>query len=364
MTPSRAPLMEPRSPASATRPQTAWSLNQRFAERKLPLACPTVRSPAAWRTWRTRLRRALRDTLTLNAFGSVPIPTMTVLKTERDHGVTRLHIAYQTRPLEWVTAYLLIPDADRPLMIDGVAHQATKRRPAVICAHGHFPGGKASVALDSHAHGVAYGAALARLGCVVLAPDNAGMGERDVADKKRTLRGDNGGNGCFLAWSRFNHLGLDLTGARIFDLMAGLSLLAARADVDATRIGAAGLSGGCWLSQVLAAVDDRIAATVLSGYFSTFAQTAWHGHCVCHHPFGIGAYCEMPDIAALIAPRPLFIESGSTDVQYPHEPAYTATHAAYALCGAADRIDLHRYRGGHLFHGGRSLPWLMRQLGK
>jgi len=82
-------------------------------------------------------------------------------------------------------------------------------------------------------------------------------------------------------------MGLGLTGLRIFDLMAGVNLLAQLSEVDARRTGCAGLSGGCWLSQVLAALDRRIRAVILSGFFSTFVQTTWHGHCVCHHPFGI-----------------------------------------------------------------------------
>ena len=83
-------------------------------------------------------------------------------------------------------------------------------------------------------------------------------------------------------------MGLDLTGLRVFDLMAALNLLAARPDVDSRRIGCAGLSGGCWLSQVLTALDGRVRAVVLSGFFTTFVQTVWHSHCICHHPFGIG----------------------------------------------------------------------------
>ena len=94
--------------------------------------------------------------------------------------------------------------------------------------------------------------------------------------------------GCWWVWTRLNQMGLDLTGLRVFDLMAGISLLASRDDVDSRRIGAAGLSGGCWLSQVLSALDLRVKAVVLSGFFTTFVQTVWHGHCVCHHPLRSG----------------------------------------------------------------------------
>nr|MBA3847039.1 hypothetical protein [Planctomycetota bacterium] len=301
--------------------------------------------------WRVSLRRALRRILGLAAFGAVPLPRPVLLESTRHDGYRRDRIAYQTLPGNWVSAYLLVPDAAA----------GAGRRPAVLCAHGHFPGGKRGVIDPRHACGVAYGHEFARRGCVVLAPDNAGMGERDVEPAERTLA-DDGISGCFLAWARLNHVGLDLTGLRVFDLMAGVSLLAARADVAARAIGVAGLSGGCWLSQLLAALDRRIAGAVLSGFFTTFAQTVWHGHCVCHHPRGIGAIAELPDIAALIAPRPLFIESGRRDANYPLEPAYGRVARAYRSCGAPDRLGLDRYDGGHIFRGIAAIPWLVERL--
>jgi hypothetical protein len=114
----------------------------------------------------------------------------------------------------------------------------------------------------------------------------------------------------------------------------------------------------------MTALDDRIKAVILSGYFSTFKQTAWVGHCVCHHPKGIGKLCEMYDIAALIAPRPLFIESGIQDVNYPVEPAFSLTRKAYRLLGAESNIKLDRYKGGHMFYGKNSIPWLVQRLSK
>ena len=207
------------------------------------------------------------------------------------------------------------------------------------------------------APGLAYGHALARQGCVVLAPDNAGMGERNG----HTPLFDQPG-GCMLAWARLNHFGLDLTGLRVFDLMAGIHLLCDRPEVDARRLDCAGLSGGCWLAQVVTALDRRIRAVILSGFFTTFAQTVWHGHCICHHPHGIGAICDMPDISALIAPRPQLVESGIDDTNYPHQPAFSLTQRAYEFLGAADRLGLDRYAGGHLFRGEESIPWLVNHL--
>jgi dienelactone hydrolase len=347
-------LVEVSHPPGPRRPATATYLNYRYADYERPFSYPRTRSAEEWRVWRSRLRRALRRTLRLNRLGRVPIPRSVVLEVAKEDGFERRKIAYETLHDNWVTAYLLIPDRAVPIG----ASDPSDPRPAVICPHGHVPGGKESVVAAGHQFGAAYGRALVERGVVVLAPDNAGMGERDVSAEP----GRGPLEGCYLAWARLNHMGLDLTGLRIFDLMAGLNLLAARDDVDPARLGAAGLSGGCWLSQILAALDSRIAAVVLSGFFTTFGQSVWHGHCVCVHPFGIGALCDMTDISALIAPRPQFVESGDQDLAVPAHPAAAAVRHAYALQGATDRFRFHEYHGGHEFDGTESLPWLVDAL--
>lgn len=325
-------------------PATAVYLNDRFGSFDRRLAFPRLFDPKTWVSWRRRLTLALRTTLRLRELGPVPLPEARVLTSARCAGYSRQKVCYETLTGNWVSAYLLIPDREGPL-------------PAAICPHGHVPGAKENVVGLTNPVGVAYGHELASRGVVVLAPDNAGMGERDVPEVAQRRS-----SGCFLAWARLNQMGLDLTGLRIFDLMAGMNLLEHHDAVDAARIGCAGLSGGCWLSQVLTAMDKRVKATVLSGFFTTFVQTVWHGHCICHHPFGIGRICDMPDLSALIAPRPQFVESGISDAAYPCEPAYSMVREAYGLVGAPEALGLHRYRGGHMFNGKRSIPWLVRQL--
>ena len=129
---------------------------------------------------------------------------------------------------------------------------------------------------------MSYGRELAEKGVLTICPDNAGMGERADPDQ----------GGCDMTWRKLNMLGYDMTGFRAYDLIRAVDLLEGlRAEgggplVDKDRIGIAGLSGGCWLGIVMAALEPRVCAAALSGFFSTFKQTNWVGHCVCHHPFG------------------------------------------------------------------------------
>ncbi len=348
-------LVDPIVPVTPENPVPAYYFTNVYSEYERELAMPETSDPRVWNEWRSRLREKLRQVFTLDHWGLPPTPELVILKEEKCEGYTRKKVAYETMPGNWAVAYLLIPDGIKSPV------------PAVLCPHGHFRGAKEAVVKPELAAGVAYGHEFAKRGLVVLAPDIAGLSIPDHrGTNERDVPADYGvgqkETGCNLLFRRLQHMGLDITGFRVFELQVGLNLLSSLDEVDSGRIGCAGLSGGCWLSQVLAALDTRVKAVILSGYFTTFVQTAWLGHCVCHHPFGIGKYCDMPDISALIAPRAQFVESGKEDVQYPLEPAFSMVKRAYELLGEADMLGLDRFDGGHAFHGVHSIPWMIDRL--
>lgn len=330
---------------------TADYLDKRFLPLKGAYSYPGRSDIDEWTRWRQNLREGLRNILDLDELGPPPTPGPEVVESSDCGSYVRHCVRYETLPGNWTRAYLMIPKG-------GAA-----QKPAVVCAHGHVTPWWIECVVDPKADpemtwGVPYAHELASRGIVVLAPENAGNGTRKSPDDPTPL-------GCSSVWRRLNHMGLDLTGLRVFELMCGVNLLQAHPEVQADRIGAAGLSGGCWQCQILAALDERIRAVILSGFFVTFEQTIWaEDHCICHYPKGIGRLCEMPDIAALIAPRPLLVETGTEDYQYPAEPAYSITREAYRLLGAESEIDIDRYEGGHAFHGVKSIPWLVNQLAR
>ena len=291
-----------------------------------------------WTIWRKQLLSDLRKLLGPFPTQVSPVDTQ-IISTQAFDKFTLHKVIYYSKPSVPIPAYLLIPK------------NATDKTPAVVCIHGHVSGGKENVVFGDGAYGVPYGRELAEQGIITLCPDNAGMGERTHPS-----------GGCDFLWRRLNYLGYDLTGYRVYDLMRGVDYLQSLPEVDGARIGIAGLSGGCWLGMVHAALDERVRAAVLSGYFTTFAQTSWFGHCICHHPKGIGELCEMPDIAGLIAPRPIFVEWGTQDVNRPVHPAFEMAEQIYRAADAEDEICLHEFNAGHLFSGEQSLSWLVRIL--
>ena len=291
-----------------------------------------------WQAWRKRLLPEMRELLGPFPDEAAPLNPQ-VVSTQTFDTYTHHKVVYSSRVDVPIPAHLLIPKG------------ITEKTPAVLCIHGHVRGGKEAVVFGSGEYGVPYGRVLAEQGVITLCPDNAGMGERTHPD-----------GGCDFLWRRLNLLGYDLTGYRVYDLIRGVDYLQSLPEVDGNRIGSAGLSGGCWLGMVHAALDERVKAAVLSGYFTIFAQTSWFGHCICHHPRGIGEMCEMPDIAGLSAPRPIFVEWGTEDKSRPVHPAFEMAEKIYRAAGVADEIRLHEFDGGHLFAGQQSLPWLVQNL--
>ena len=57
---------------------------------------------------------------------------------------------------------------------------------------------------------------------------------------------------------------------------------------------------------------------MVSGYLNTFRDSIGSlAHCIDNYVPGILNWAEMHDIAGLIAPRPLFVESGEKDNIFP-----------------------------------------------
>lgn len=114
---------------------------------------------------------------------------------------------------------------------------------------------------------------LARRGFLVIAIDPVGQGERlehlDPATHKSLL--PVGGTAEHMA----DGLPAMLTGAGIaryfvWDEIRAIDYLESRSDVDRTRIGVAGNSGGGTQSAYIAALDPRLAAAVISCYMTSW----------------------------------------------------------------------------------------------
>ena len=172
-------------------------------------------------------------------------------------------LLYETRPGLWVSANLYRPADSAPLPTEpgAVPAAGAKNRPAIILCHSHH-NPKTEGELQT------MGMTWARQGALVLVPDHLGHGER----RQHPFRTDTDYPRPFKR-SRQDYyfrydvaLQLDLVGESLmgwlaWDLMRGLDVLLAQADIDPERtiiLGA--VAGGGDVAAVTAALDTRFAA--------------------------------------------------------------------------------------------------------
>jgi hypothetical protein len=104
----------------------------------------------------------------------------------------------------------------------------------------------------------------------------------------------------------------------------------------------------------------------VSGYLNTFRDSILSlSHCMDNYVPGILNWCEMYDVAGLIAPRPLFIESGDKDNIFPIEASresYKRVKRVYESMNAGEAVAQEVFEGEHSFHGKLGIPFLKKAL--
>lgn len=255
----------------------------------------------------------------------------------------RDRVVFDTESAMSVPAYLLTPV------------ERVEPGPAVLAVHGH---GEGKVEICEPGRPGAYADALARRGFVVLAPDLRCFGERQDpqwADDRPKYDCD---------WNLVCAVmaGTNPIAQNLWDLQRCLDVLVSLPTVDPKRIGACGLSYGATMTLLLAAMDERVRASVVSGYLSSWAAS----HSVPWNMCGsqviwnqLGAF-EHLDLGALVAPRHLLVESGREDLIFPVDAARStmgALHDVYGDLGASEALQHDEFEGGHQWNGTRAYPF-------
>jgi len=280
-------------------------------------------------------------------------------------GYIRQRVEISTEPGVIMPLYVLIPTA------------ASGPFPAVLAPHGHSSGGKYAVVnervndavtktIDDHNYD--YGVQFVRAGFIVFAPDARGFGERQevTASRSGILA-----SSCREINNMAYPLGQTVTGMWAWDLHRLIDYVETRDDADATRLGCAGLSGGGLQTLWATALDDRIRAAVISGYLYGYKESLLdlHGNCSCNYVPRLYEYADMGDIAALIAPRPLLVETGDEDPLNGAsglDNVYSQVEMArstYRLLGAEDKLVHDVFHGPHRWNGIEAIPFMQRNLG-
>lgn len=297
--------------------------------------------------WQHNLRSKVVELLGSH-LSPVDLNPSTIWLIEED-GLVKEKVIYHSDEYSSIPA-IIIKRADLP---SDTLHKA------VLCVHGHGPYGKNSVAgvgiSQNHVdvikqYNYDYAVQLAKLGYVTIAPDLRNFGERVGKELY------SGRDSCNVHFIRGLLMGYNLITLHLWDLMRTIDYLSIRSDVDKDRIGCVGLSLGGTLTMHLAALDSRIKASVVSCALTTYQEYAIKKANFCGSQFipGIFQYADLPDIAGLIAPRPLLIEAGVYDEGFPIEAtieAYKALNEIYKSIRSSENLHKDFFEGGHQFSG-------------
>ncbi len=272
---------------------------------------------------------------------------------------TRQRIQFQSRPGVTVMGYLLTPKK-------GKAPYAT-----VIAIPGHGRGVDDIVGIDeqgadrSNKPGYQHDFALQAVesGLAVFAIEPMAFGHR--RDERTREKGAQA-SACQPAAGSALLLGETMIGWRVWDVMRSIDWIETVPELDRTRIGCMGISGGGTCTLFSTALDLRIKAALVSGYLNTFRDSIMAvSHCIDNYVPGILNWAENYDIAGLIAPRPLFSEGGNRDPIFPvgaTQESYARVKKVYEVFGAGPKVQQEIFEGEHVFHGVRGLPFLVDAL--
>ena len=298
-----------------------WSLHSLYSQLKPPVKAKALQ------------RRELGKTLKLVERKLFDVAIIE----ERDMGdYTRRLLRLQWQKIS-AEAYLLIP------------HEAKEKMAAVLALPGHHTSKEEVIGERPSRFGVDYGQKLVKTGFCVLAPDipfSDDMGVEDHVALKLIMAGSS------------------LTGIRVSYLKALIDYLASLPFIDPERLGCIGWSMGGALAMYLSALDKRVKVVGISSYFGTYRDTFMRRRqSTDNYLPGILNFGEMADVACLIAPRPLWLEHGEGDPEFPQD-AFMEGIEALKKCykGREERLTWQLIPGGHRFEGKGLEEWFKRWL--
>ncbi len=284
-----------------------------------------------WPATQTRMRAQLQHMLGLDPWPErTPLqPVITGTVDGDGYVVEKLH--FQSRPGLYVTANFYRPK------------EVSKPLPAILYVCGHSNVVENGVSMGNktgyHHHGVWF----ARHGYVCLIIDTIQLGE---------IRGEHHGTHSKGRWW-WPSRGYTPAGVEAWNGIRALDYLETRPEVDRTRFGITGRSGGGAYSWWIAALDERIKAAVPVAGITTqknhILDGAIEGHCDCMFMVNTERW-EFDRVAALVAPRPLLIANTDSDGIFPLDGVveiFNRTRALYRKLGKETQIGLHITEGPH-----------------
>lgn len=243
-------------------------------------------------------------------------------------------VIFESQPSHHVTANLYLPLSAPPF-------------PAVLVSSGHSRTAKAAD------YNQRFGAALARHGIAALCYDPIGQGERSqFLSSTGELQYADTTREHFLLGVGSILVGRNTATYRIWDGIRAIDFLASRPDIDASRIGMTGCSGGGTLTSYVMALDPRVACAAPACYLTSLdrlidtigPQDAEQN---IFRQIAIGA--DHADYVMLRAPLPTLISATTGDffdIQGTWD-TYRQANRIFTRLGFSERVAIAEADGDH-----------------
>ena len=267
---------------------TAFQLQKYLIRRITPL--PTPRSANDWTDQQQKLRKHILNDV---AFHGWPEEWVESAPNFQQVGATESRNGYRVTKFR----YEIVPGFDAPAILYE-PEKLSGRAPAVLNVIGHEPKGNAAEYEQKRCIN------FAKRGVIALSIGWVGFGELH-------LKGDDHDDAAALDLVGSNALGFFYLGVR-----RGLDFLASLPQVDASRLGMTGLSGGGWQTIVLSALDQRVAVSVEVAGFGSFAYNInrpAETDEIEENPTDFAVGQDYPFLVAMRAPRPTFLIHNAED---------------------------------------------------
>ena len=320
-----------------------------------------------YREWKLVSQGKLSELLGLPQMELVPMRVECIEKVDYEEYAREKYIL-EVESEVYMPFYKLIP-------------KVNKKEHNIIAVHGHGAFGKDGVAgvltdykvNEVERYNTDYGLQMVKEGFTVYCPEARGFGERrEFLEQGDELTQQNKSSCNSLNFTAIA-MGMTLVGMWVWDLMRLIDYIKGE---DSKKLNSAlenemaisfhnpinldviGFSGGGLQALFLSALDERVNKTVISGYYHSYRDSILRtNQCGCNFVPGLYKYLEIGDIGALIAPRPLFVESGYEDkLNGPRgildvKEQVQITQRAYDLFHRKENLTHKIHPAGHRWNG-------------
>jgi len=299
-----------------------------------------VRTETDFHNWQEANRRTFLDLIGGLPTERSPLHARVTGEVPREGYIIR-KVIFESLPEYYVTANLYVPTTGKAPF------------PAVLTPCGHSANGKA---YDVYQH---LFIGLAKRGYVVLSYDPMGQGERyqywNFLGQETLLKGTD--NQHAMAGLQEMLLGQNLARYFIWDGIRALDYLTSLQEVDPSRLGVTGSSGGGTLTTYISMLDPRVKAASIVCFINSLSQKIAARNLDVEAdpeqdiPGLLAAGLDETEFVGMIAPRPVLIGAATRDF-FPIEgtrQTFSEVQSLYKKLGEPERIKMVEFDHHHMY---------------